>query len=409
MLGIDGRRHGSKGVIRCFVCILAVFLPINITLGYMGGKPLDIVPSDILIILLCLGLVCLQVELSAKALRLYTLLLLLYVGVCFVSIFFRQIEGSSSGWIVIVSFLRSFRAFLLFYVGYHLKTKYPSQFEKIIPLCVLLIVFSLLFSDILFNSRFPLPRWGGEFWGNEVYGFPNSPGFTYIIYFSLLVYAVKAMNKKMLYAVGLVVISLIVFFIGSRNALISYFMLLMLFFLFRTLGVYSFLLFLFCFGVIVVSIGLIDTDITLIESKLNRMQTEGALYGRDYVWRDVMNLVAEKPILGYGFEPLTDNYANHGTAHNQYIEFLYKSGFIGSFFIVLLWALIGYYLHRASRIEPIYQYVFLSFLVCVASSLAQPNLTYSITQSIFVFLGGSACSTVMHRANESINQVRKLT
>ena len=75
--------------------------------------------------------------------------------------------------------------------------------------------------------------------------------------------------------------------------------------------------------------------------------------GRTYIWDNVISFIKEKPFLGYGFELssfryLKTSYFRAFHAHNEILEIIYKTGFIGFFVFVILNC---NYLNKISKIS----------------------------------------------------------
>ncbi len=383
-----------------FIGIATLFLPINITIATIGSKPVDIVLSDLL--LLCLFPVFFLFNRNCRSVHLvyFTLALLVYTSYCLLSILTYQIV-SDGGAVAVASFLRSLRAFFLFFVGFYFYEKMGRKIYLWSAIMAVVLTMSLIVSDMLFNVRWPAPRWGGNLYSLEVYGFPNSPAFFYIIVASVLLYAVSIGGRlAVLSAISLLIMMCIIVLVGSRNAIAC---LALLFFVLAFMRLLSYRYAIFMAPFLVGAfyyIATSDIDMHLLTSKFHRSFSEGVLYGRESVWEDVMSLVMERPLMGYGYDPLTDNYQFHGTAHNQYIEYVYKMGFFGFVFISVLWFSTVRPIWKASNLEgkskedTFLKYILASFGVCLFSNFFQPNLTYSVTQAFFCFFGGVAASVL---------------
>ena len=111
------------------------------------------------------------------------------------------------------------------------------------------------------------------------------------------------------------------------------------------------------------------------------------LTGRIYIWDYVMEFIKNKPILGYGIEDLKTRYYKTSYmqsyhAHNQILEVLYKTGFIGFFILVYIFYLSikqlnKYKLNRCSKVISIVLFAELIMMLTEAYSL----------ENIFILLG----------------------
>lgn len=389
--------------------LLALFVPINISAGSFSGKPLDFVLSDMFMLLFPVGFYFLVSRGLTGIAYCYTAAIFLYFFVCVLIILFSQ-SWNDGGWASVASFLRAFRPFLAFYVGYIVLRWSGFALEKWSVYIAVVFVWVIFLSDLIFNHRFPLPRWGGLFFGLDVYGFPNSPAFFYVAVLSIVVSACLSLkNYQVLFLMSAVLMSMIVIFVGSRNAIVS--LLLLFFFLFLRGHIkLKYLMYFLPFVIgAAVFVSWMQVDTAILEVKASRTIDEGVFYGREDVWRDVLELVVQRPLLGYAFEPLSLNYSSHGTAHNQYIEYMYKTGFLGFLVLLVIWFFIGKSLWYASKVYSgsflgvFYGALFCVFLVAVFSNLAQPNFTYTITQYFFVFYAGAAWSRI-RRLREAENE-----
>ena len=370
------------GRLIAFFALLTLFIPVNINAGSFAGKPLDFVLSDFFLAFFPVGLYVLLKDGMGGVASRYTASVFLYFLLCVFIILSSQ-SWNDGGWASVASFFRAFRWS-------------KGSLEKWAVWFSIALVWVVFFSDLLFNHRFPSPRWGGYFLSYEVYGFPNSPAFFYVVVLSIIVASCLSLGKQGLSLVSAVLLSLIIVFVGSRNAIAS---LTLLFLFFAVFGYVRFKYMIYAIplgGAALFFTSWLQVDTTILENKASRSLSEGALYGREHVWQDVLNLVLQKPLLGYAFEPLSLNYADHGTAHNQYIEYLYKTGALGFLASVVVWYFVAKSFWLASRVYRgeflgfFYGCLFCAFLVSVFSNLAQPNFTYTITQYFFVFYAGTA-------------------
>src|SRR5690606_34697220 len=55
------------------------------------------------------------------------------------------------------------------------------------------------------------------------------------------------------------------------------------------------------------------------------MDSSDPFSGRTDIWEQTIQLWSERPLWGYAFEPFS-NYSEYDTAHQQYLEILFKAG-----------------------------------------------------------------------------------
>ena len=393
-----------------FLIIIILILPISISGGAAFGKNIDLPLSSFCYLLLPVSLAFLFKTGASPEVRKYSLFLFLYIAYCLLGILFSILQ-LGSGLDAMFSFSKSIYPFFIFYIGFFICQYSDKCLEQ--KLCFWVAIFSLLLflSDVLFNNNFPHPRWGGNFLGVDIYGFPNSPAIFYVVLIAVLMFCNDyPRNKRYFYNISLLVLSLTIIMMGSRNAWGA--LLILSVFYFYNLKISKVLLILL---VIITFLFFIDSNVNmlLLFSKIERMSSQGMLYGRVDVWQDMLNIIAPHPLLGYGFQPLSENYISFGTAHNQYIEYIYKTGLIGLVCIVFLWGIILKFYFLAYRnnsgiISKFYYALMCGFFVCIISNMVQSNFTYTVTQHFFVFFGGTAAFRVLGNIQHEKNPRVKL-
>ena len=387
-VNVSGSLSSARVVVGVVICLL-LFIPLNFTVGQISGKPLDIVPADLLLLMFFPFVLVFQ-RIEARVYSGYAWIIFLYFTACLVGVFL-SVAFSDGGAASVASFLRPSRTFFLFFSGVCFFLICGERSERIFSFSAALVALLIFLSDVFFNPMFPSPRWGGYLGGMEVYGFPNSPGFLYVIFFSLIMVLLKH-NKIYFFVAGVSALTIIL--LSSRNSMISLFLLVMALSYFRVVKLWLVVL-----SVVAITIFLADAglNLNLLSSKFDRTLSDGVLYGRDYVWQDVLGLALDRPIFGYGFEPLSFNYSKHDTAHNQYIEYFYKSGLVGFLLVSALWGYVIYIYNKArvasdGFVRDFYAAIFSVIVVALFSNIAQPNFSYTITQGVFVFVAGiSSC------------------
>ena len=104
----------------------------------------------------------------------------------------------------------------------------------------------------------------------------------YVIFFSLIMVLLKH-NKIYFFVAGVSALTIIL--LSSRNSMISLFLLVMALSYFRVVKLWLVVL-----SVVAITIFLADAglNLNLLSSKFDRTLSDGVLYGRDYVWQDVL-------------------------------------------------------------------------------------------------------------------------
>jgi len=274
------------------------------------------------------------------------------------------------------------------------------------------IVFAFIvlatFGTALAHPRFPRCAWGQGLFGWETYGYPNAPMTFYGVMIPLLVAAAdieKRRTLRLIYRMATLVGIVLVIASLSRSSSIAMIVALS-FYLFATgrglipvgAAVAGAL-----FAVAGVGLMKIETDIdaiTFLQGAIERrlLQTfegEDALSGRGDIWLLAVELSSKKPVFGYMFEPFSRFSAIYDTAHQQYLEVLYKTGIVGA--ALYLWVLVsgvlglGHLVRNSQRGSPASYLLWASLsmlLGVMVGNLSQPNLTYSLTgNTLFLMLG----------------------
>ncbi len=141
---------------------------------------------------------------------------------------------------------------------------------------------------------------------------------------------------------------------------------------------------------------IVDRLTEMIEARVHRtVSTNDPLSGRGEIWDHALELIADRPVFGYAFEPFSNYSEGHGTPHQQYLEILYKTGSVGLVLFATLMLVIVFDLWKRLGQKELLgrrRYVIMAVLACVLAvlvgNLTQPNLTYSLTgNGLFLFVG----------------------
>jgi O-antigen ligase len=111
--------------------------------------------------------------------------------------------------------------------------------------------------------------------------------------------------------------------------------------------------------------------------------------GRTYIWDYVMEFIKEKPLFGYGIEDSIYRlnktaYWRSYHAHDQILEVIYKTGFIGLFFYfeIIINSIIELFKYRSNRISQIISIVLFSYFIMMITE------AYSFDNIIYLFVIG---------------------
>ncbi len=256
---------------------------------------------------------------------------------------------------------------------------------------------------------FPQIAWGRFLFGFPVYGYPNSAMTLFGIMVPLLLAAADAhampLGKWMLRGVAFLTGMMVVTSLSrsSTAAMASG----ILFYLYLTGRVYL-PVFAAIFGVMMLMAFSSTLDVLTgnqdvmlwIERLTHRFsETVGSsdpFSGRGDIWAQTIGLWSERPVFGYAFESFS-HYAEFDTPHQQYLEILFKSGALGAtlYGLVLLASGLGL-MHVTKFSMPgtpawyLLRALTATFGATLIGNLSQPNLTYSVTGNFLFFVLGLA-------------------
>ena len=336
--------------------------------------------------------------------RLYTILELL-AGILFAYKFFIKKSYKVSNiiyYVIVVLFLLNIITFLqqgnirtaLHYsytcilysliVDYHIKNDFYNYFKVSSYFFYILIVVNLIFIIMYPNGMYTLNNLNEytRYTQNWILGYKNDIilfiiggiffNFIYSIktgklqkkdyIFFIICFITSILSKSSTSVIGLTVFGILIlaYFICSKfntlkdlfNSNLYFYVLILIFFLIVIFNAHSLLS-------------------PLIEDIFHKNIT---LTGRTYIWKDVMSMILEKPLFGYGMEfynyrlAKTVNYqVIH--AHNQILEIIYRIGIIG--FILFIFGIIKcknrLYLYKESTVSIILSILLFSIGIMMIS------------------------------------------
>jgi O-antigen ligase len=391
------------------IAIAAVY-PVAFRLADIGGKPVDAVLSDFLYLLILLtpprklltipaGVdlrILATVRVSAFACIAYSLGLSL-VGYATSTEFSRVVSA--------IKFVKPMSFVLL---GTYLAMIFPP----VLLLRRMGIAFGLVVLATMGTAftipAFPRCAWGQWLFGYETYGYPNAPMSFYGVMIPLLIAVGDCERRRTLRLIyrGAMVIGIVLVVASlSRSSTIAMIVATSIY-LFATGRGYIPVATVIVAGVFAVAgVGLmkIETNIEAVEFLqgaierrfLETVEREDTFSGRGDIWLLAIDLSSRKPVFGYMFEPFSRYSVIFDTAHQQYLEVLYKTGVIGT--ALYLWVLLSgvyglWHLQRhAEARRPAWYLVWAALaalLGTLVGNLSQPNLTYSLTgNTLFLMLG----------------------
>lgn len=381
-----------------FICIL-IFSPVAIPLSSIGRKSVDIVFIDLIALILFLFLILKsKIKISDSYVIKPILLFIIYS-------FFLGVIGSiyESSYINVLSSIKFIKPWFILIVFYLISKNYNyfttldffSTISRSATLCILLLLFSQIF--ILQNI---LPRWGGNFVGLETYGFPNTTGQYLGVMVSLIIFgSIIDSRYKFFYLLTLLSATLISVMTLSRSGFLVTIISIFLFTFYKARKEFLILI-LLCFPVFGLTFLLFD-DLVIsyaeisgkVFNRFERLSSTDPLSGRGSIWSIAVDFVSEHPFFGAMFSPFSEISGHHQSAHNQYIESLYKTGFLGFLFMIIALLSIMYQLLRNSINNDLSRGLIsfaalISFLAVNIGNLTQPNFTDSLVGGIVFALAG---------------------
>ncbi|WP_095476154.1 O-antigen ligase family protein [Vibrio metoecus] len=383
-----------------YISVFLLLSPLSITLTELAGKPVDLVLSDLLLLLV--PLIFFTNGFKSK----YTVLVPVLM-ICFylsLSAYNAILEGGQLS--NFISSLRFTKQFILIAAGGAFFLIFGKVEIEVFFKVVMAILIIILASDLLFGS-FPRGcgyegRWGGCFILREVYGFPNSSASYLSILFLgvLFLHSINVMSAKKTIAVFTFVAVLSMLSL-SRTAWLTI-----------ALGCFGFLLTLRKPILIIVYLSLslllcfiifynIEDIVSLpiFEGVINKVSYYASgnelTSGRTDIWLDAMVLWAERPLFGYGFDYFSNYVPGFDTPHQQYLELLFKSGLVGfSLYFFLLFVALFFFKDFLCEVRGLksrhvmFRLVFILVFPILVNGIFQPILSYSIISNIVMFIFG---------------------
>ena len=378
----------------CFFFVAAYLLPIGLSLGVVGDKPIDLVLSDfawfVLAFLLMVGS-----RVDRGVLR--TWLVFLYFPA--LALFSSLLKGGDLA--PVLSGFRFFAPTVHLFAGYLLYKKYGETLFRSAGVVLGFVFFVMLLSDVFLGS-FPRGcgyegRWGGCFFNYEIYGFPNSSAsflsLVSVVFLFFLVRAESAKSKAFFLVLVFLVFVMAALSLSRAALLVSFLLLLsaflmafpvrVLFFLIPAAGLLFFVFFDFLFESFIFA-GTIDRTRVAIEH--GDVST-----GRFDIWWHTLGLVSQSPLFGYMFD-FFSNYSVFGTPHQQYLEILFKSGILGfliyyGFFAFVVLGCFKVFAKRSVYVGVRAVFAIFVFLVLLNSAF-QPILSYQPMANLVFCLAG---------------------
>lgn len=402
--------------------ILAGFVvwPVHSTVATVGGKPIDLMLSDVLFLVMPVAYLFVrstpsaaQCDAGRAPITWYTLTPALAL-ICIV--YMTALAGIGLG--ISGETVRVFSAFKLakpvgFVVLGMLLGSWtdPLEFVDVFSKAFGVIAGLTLFFTVT-EPSFPLGEWGKYIFEFELSGYPNSPMSFYAVLVPLLIAAADCTRNQTLRLMGWCISAgtgLIILGSMSRSSALALFFGVTIYLAMtgrRALLGVSFVLIVL---MSIVGFGLFsalrDTQVVTVlmqrvQDRVDRStEDEDPSSGRFEIWEFALELWAEKPVFGYMFESFSRYSGDVDTPHQQYLEVLYKCGGLG---LAIYGSLLGSCLMVTRRLlrlavpgsEAWYRlHAMAAMLIGVLlGNLTQPNLTYSLTGNMVFLMFGCLCS-----------------
>lgn len=406
-----------------WLCLLGGLLvwPVHSNIATVSGKPIDLMPSDLLIVILPISYFfirskptkdqCDAVKAPIHAYSVTPVMALLCI------VYVTALAGIGLG--ISGETVRLFSAFKLakpigfVFLGLLLGSwTDPFEFMDIYTrIYGMIVAMSLFFT--LTEPSFPLGDWGKHLFDCELSGYPNMPMSFYGVMVPLLLAAADITKNRLLQltgwclaaAAGLIVVgsmsrsSTLALFFGTtiylgmtgRQSLLAGTCIVMMFLSMIGFGLFS----------ILQDSHVVAVLTERVQDRVDRsLETDDPSSGRYEIWQVAIELSAEKPVFGYLFESFSRYMGDYDTPHQQYLEILYKCGGVG---LGIYAALLGSCLVITRRLlkrtvigAPAWYRLHAAAAMLVGvliGNLTQPNLTYSLTGNMVFLLFGSFCSS----------------
>jgi len=405
--------------------LFGLMVPISFTLLSIEAKPVDVVPSDLLLLLLPIfllhkGRVTLPASVGRRLSMLFFFVFFFLIW-CISSMTFQVFESGSLS--AVASAMKFLKPIVFFIILFTVLGRAGQTVFRLHHFHLACLLYSYTFFISSFQAPgFPSSKWGQFFLGQPAYGFPNSP-MTFLA--CLLPFSLSSFYeaRSRLWRIGSLASILItcttVTLSLSRSSFVVLGLSAILWFYisFGRLSLYR-LIFRMVRFVVPVSLLVflcviflsLFFDMTpqadriglMLESRVGRtFQSEDTFSGRQVLWADTVSLILERPIGGYGFKSFSSFAETFDTPHQQYLEIAYKVGIVGLLlFLTCFYQIFSFIRHFSGSGEnrKLLSCYFAGIAAVAVGNFTQPNYTYSVTGNFYAFLSvcvlGGCCLNV---------------
>ncbi|HEY0983309.1 MULTISPECIES: O-antigen ligase family protein [unclassified Schlesneria] len=394
--------------------------PVHSTVATVGGKPIDLMLSDLLFLVMPIAYLFVrstptaqECELARAPISWYPLTPALAL-ICI--IYMTALAGIGLG--ISGETVRVFSAFKLAKpIGFVLlgvllgswtnPLEFVDVFGKVFATIAGLTIFFTLT-----DPSFPLGEWGKYIFEFELSGYPNSPMSFYAVLVPLVMAVADSSRNPTLRLIcwGISAgTALIILGSMSRSSTLALFFGVTIYLAMTGRRAFLAVSFVLILLMSIVGFGLFsalrDTQVVTVlmqrvQDRVDRStESEDPSSGRFEIWEFAIELWAEKPVFGYLFESFSRYAGDVDTPHQQYLEVLYKCGGLGLLIYGTLLASCMMVTRRLLRLTDIgspawYRLHAMAAMLCgvLLGNLTQPNLTYSLTGNMIFLMFGCLCS-----------------
>ncbi|MDP3816905.1 O-antigen ligase [Pseudomonas sp.] len=391
-----------------WIVAIVFLLPLSISGGGVSGKPIDFVLSDLVLVGFYLfSIFGLLVRGSAAFPDgLVTYIASFIVMYCAVlAIFGVMFSGDV---LPIFSMFKFIKPFFFIGMGWWWAKAFGYNGVCRMAYVAGFVLVGIFFSDLVYGD-FPHGcgvegRWGGCVGGYEVYGFPNSAASFIVILLVFVLSAYFARLRGQLFFISTAFLAVILGVLSLSRA--AWIFIAWVFLIWILLDGYRMLVapsrsigivFLVFFLVGISLLFLMGGD--LIAGVLNKfsfsMERSDVTSGRADIWMRALDLISQKPLFGYYFESFSRYMPGFDTPHNQYLEWLYKIGFVGLVLLFVLFLLAVASVVQVYQSTPVYSrqaiamLSFGGFFGVLINGLFQPIISFSLVGNLLMLCIGA--------------------
>ncbi|WP_010587677.1 O-antigen ligase family protein [Schlesneria paludicola] len=287
----------------------------------------------------------------------------------------------------------------------------PFEFIKTIG-WVFGVVSAMTMCCTITSPEFPAGEWGRSIYEWDLSGYPNSPMSFYAAMVPLLLAAAESSRHRFLPLLGWCLaggtaLTILGSMSRSSTLVLLFGTIIYLITTGRTAVLAGCFVAIMVFSVIGFGLFSIAKDTAVVATLEERVQqrlersteSEDPSSGRFDIWQLALELAVEKPVFGYMFESFS-RYSEFDTPHQQYLEVLHKCGTLGlMLYLALLVSglstIIRLKRRARSESEPWYLLRGMQGMIVglMIGNLTQPNLTFSLTGNLVFLLFGCLSSS----------------